>query len=714
MGYNVATPWDFSGSSQQQEPAPTPAAPKKTKGPQDDDETAAFGGNTSLYQPPAAPKTPWDQSAKPTAQTGTPTSRPTAQGQRAAPASTPSMNLAPTAPAAPTSTAAATRGFKGLSSVPETIYNTVAGAFPGGASGAAQSASDAAGKVGGLTWSQVAKQIASMSRPSVATTPLPGAVNQAATTGTPPAPPDLPISFDEGEQRVPRTPDDVIQGMTPEQRDTLTNILSGIGRSPAGADILGPILKAGGQLPGGVGQIFQGAAPAGAPSSPSSGTILDDSSKVLGGFDANNIDYSKIPGANGASAIMGQLNDVLSNPGAWFQQLGDKFGSSLGFSDLGAQGYMDKVLQSAQDQYAATQGINHAQDVAGNDLYGSAQNEALGYRMARDAAVDPYLSQLGGLTGQTQDDQLYFGNRLHDQLMQTDRDANAGRQTIEGNYRRTADLSNQANAAAQASGLYGGHAVDWNDPNNAIAQANRNLYDQRAAGTRRAGLADAGVLSALGAQANANAFGGEPVTGGMLQAAAGASQNRAAQAFSAAQQRAQDLADQGLSRGYEQTQAAYQRNQDALNRQRQAQLDVSGQGERNIDITRQLTGDQTAAGQRYADTLQGYRNQLQGLYGTQADIGMGRAQENYDLGTGLAGLHHDLAGQAGARDLAGLNQLYGTQQQAYGGKASLADAERTGRLGFTQSILGNIIQAIPETMKGAGSILGGFGEIVPF
>lgn len=95
---------------------------------------------------------------------------------------------------------------------------------------------------------------------------------------------------------------------------------------------------------------------------------------------------------------------------------------------------------------------------------------------------------------------------------------------------------------------------DWQTPNNATEQGIQGMYNQQAQGITKQGLADYGVLAALGGQATANTVGasGQPMTGGQMQALQGANLSQAGNEFAQAQSQASGLQAQGLQAGLNQ------------------------------------------------------------------------------------------------------------------------------------------------------------------
>lgn len=164
------------------------------------------------------------------------------------------------------------------------------------------------------------------------------------------------------------------------------------------------------------------------------------------------------------------------------------------------------------------------------------------------------------------------------------------------------------------------------DPNNPVAVAFRNFYNQQASGESNKGLADVGVMSALGAQAMQGQMGnGSPMSTGQMQALQAQTQNQSGQAFSNVQKRVQSLKDQGVAQGWLQTQNAYQNGQQALDRYgnlSQMQADVStGHAQRQSAL---ISGESGAYQQMLAQQAQakamGNQAMMQGLGGMVAPM----------------------------------------------------------------------------------------------
>ena len=190
------------------------------------------------------------------------------------------------------------------------------------------------------------------------------------------------------------------------------------------------------------------------------------------------------------------------------------------------------------------------------------------------------------------------------------------------------------------------------DPNNQVAQGFRDFYDQRAQGTRQAGMADVGVMQALGAQA----FGGQmsgagPMTGGQMAAMMGQNQSQSGMAMANVQRRVADLQDQGIAQGWEQTDKAYGRGQEAR--------DYYDRSVRNFDDSHT----------RYQGLSAGLRGEREG-YGQSMLGSQGRsAGYERDFGMDTGSLRHAL-------DTGDLDRTMATITGEYDRRAADRDAAR--------------------------------------
>jgi hypothetical protein len=199
---------------------------------------------------------------------------------------------------------------------------------------------------------------------------------------------------------------------------------------------------------------------------------------------------------------------------------------------------------------------------------------------------------------------------------------------------------------------------DAGDVNNEIHKAVRALYENQAQGVSKQGLADSGVLQAMGAQATANQMGaaGAPLTGSQMQLMAANNQQQAGLAYARAQQEMDRLREQGLERGFSESAAQYGRGQDAINMYQGSIKDYE-QGMDN-DINRQNM----------------FRNQA----------------------LGYSGMTHGLQSGGSLRDMGYINQVYGGKQEGINQAIAMANAENAAKSGMVTGLMG-----------AAGSFVGG-------
>lgn len=207
------------------------------------------------------------------------------------------------------------------------------------------------------------------------------------------------------------------------------------------------------------------------------------------------------------------------------------------------------------------------------------------------------------------------------------------------------------------------------DVNNYIHQQVRGLYDIEGEKVRRRGLADTGILQAMGAQATANQMGvGGPMTGSQMQLLSANNQRQASMAYDRAAQEMERLRAQGIDRGFSESAAQYNRGQAAKDRYENSVGNYEGAMDRNI------------ARQR------GFRAE----------------------GLGYGGMTHGLEQGGNLRDMGFINQVYGGKQEAINQAIAMANAENAGKAGMFTGILGGVGTAVGSYFGGpAGGAAGG-------
>ena len=200
--------------------------------------------------------------------------------------------------------------------------------------------------------------------------------------------------------------------------------------------------------------------------------------------------------------------------------------------------------------------------------------------------------------------------------------------------------------------------AEASDPNNKVAKSFRDFYEQKAQGARQAGMADIGVMQALGAQAFGGQMGaGGPMTGGQIAALAGQNQSQAGMAMANVQRRVQDLRDQGIAEGWAQTDKAYNRGLEAR------------------DFYQGSVGD-------YQDTHNQYQTLAAALRGERGRYGEGlRSSRSYvtdsarNYGLDLASVRHGIKTQ----DLDKIAAMIQTSYDRQAAREGLYSEERSAR-----------------------------------
>lgn len=309
--------------------------------------------------------------------------------------------------------------------------------------------------------------------------------------------------------------------------------------------------------------------------------------------------------------------------------------------------------------YGAQKGYNTQMDRKDRDLIKSTRGSQDAYKAARDPYLQEYQGRLqefdSQLQNQSKDASATYSNSIKPGLttlmQQAQRDA-AGAMSLE-----------------QAS-----------DPNNAVAKNVRSMYDQQAQNYGKQGMADAGILQAMGAQSAASQMGAMgPMTTGGMQSLFAASQGQAGQAFARTQQQMQALREQGIAQGFNETDKAYNRG-----------VDAQGRAAGAIGNVAQAERDQF-------DTQGRIRGERGSIASDRMGVGVGQARENMDMSQGLAGMKHGLGTGGIARNaqtetdyrqgnIAGYGQQAAANNATAEGKAKIL----TGGLGTAGAIVGGI------------------------
>ena len=191
-------------------------------------------------------------------------------------------------------------------------------------------------------------------------------------------------------------------------------------------------------------------------------------------------------------------------------------------------------------------------------------------------------------------------------------------------------------------------------------------YENMAKGTQQQGLADAGVLNAMGAQSMASQMGGQPMTGGQMQAMMGA-----------------NLAQGG---------AAYQRAAAQANRLREQGLESRYQGAQNYENA-------------YGNYMNGQDRYNSEMLGTR----QGLARDQFGQAAGMNTLDYSLGQGQQQRQIGLINQKYGAEQGLYAGQMANANAQQSGLMSSIGTVFGGMMGGAGGAKAGGqvGGTMGG-------
>ena len=275
----------------------------------------------------------------------------------------------------------------------------------------------------------------------------------------------------------------------------------------------------------------------------------------------------------------------------------------------------DAIAAQAPKYNAVGNSFFNAMGVAGNNYLNSSQKTYDEYLKNNSSNEDKYQTDLNSLMDQSR--------------QQTADTTKVYNQTILPNAMSALDrASTEAKSAMTLQ--------QAQDPNNPVAAGFRQFYEDQAQGEGRRGRADTGILQAMGAQAlNSQISSGVPMTGGQMQALMGQNMSQAGQAYANVQRRMQNLRDQGLQEGWNQTDMAYQRGERAQDRWRQSTSDLQNVQGTNIQQQGWLRGEQGG----YSGSILGSRNRVNDA---NTNVGLMKAQDQRDYDSGLGSLRYQL------------------------------------------------------------------------
>jgi len=341
--------------------------------------------------------------------------------------------------------------------------------------------------------------------------------------------------------------------------------------------------------------------------------------------------------------------------------VGDKLGFGVNHKQKAAN---DEMKASQETQKVQTKGIMGEQDKAANDYYGRMKDSTDKYVSAYDSATGTYL------------DDKEKTKRAY-QTQASDSSAAYSNQVLP---RLTSIMDQRKGNADAAMSL-----KDAQDPNNKVASATRDMYNTQAQGIQNQGLADYGVLAALGSQATGHTIGGYGgmLTGGQMQSMQNANMGQASGAFGRAQQNANDLKLKGIDAGTAQSNWAYGQGQQAIGDYSGSVRDYEGANNRKNDIQKMYTGLESDI-----DT---------DAYGVR----LGQSGVQRDAASGLAGLQNANSTASLNRQQGFVNGVSSTDQATAYAHAQAAAAAQAAKLGALGTIAGGVVGAYAGGPAGA-------------
>jgi len=383
------------------------------------------------------------------------------------------------------------------------------------------------------------------------------------------------------------------------------------------------------------------------------------------------------------------------NPSSWGDKLASgekKVRKTFGFDESEQRQKESEMRAQAQEEYGQQEILRGQMGRTGQKYIQDVRRQYEGYK-PQAAQIQKDLD----LYNQQRQNDIFaveseFQNNLDTLKRQTEQQATDARQTytndIQPKQKELMERSMQN--ASQAMSLQDAMSMD-----NQVTQA----YERLAGGERQRGLADFGVLSALGAQAMAGQMRG-PMTVGQQQAMQAVGQQQASQAFSRTQRRMDELRQQGLeaSRGWYET------------------------GQRAQDRAAGRIGEYEAGGRRARDEQTGYRGEIGAYdqarrgsrdyasaekYGLQRESAGRRGQtlaEQQAAEQGLLGMQYDLDMQNRLQEQQNISQRYGQQRAIDVGTLQRLGGQAAGG----RQMLGSLIGA--GATLGAGAMGGSAGS----
>lgn len=217
------------------------------------------------------------------------------------------------------------------------------------------------------------------------------------------------------------------------------------------------------------------------------------------------------------------------------------------------------------------------------------------------------------------------------------------------------------------------------DPNNPVMKQIREMYNQQGQAANKQGQQDFGVLSALGAQAAQGQFGAAgPMTSGQMGQIYSANQAQAGDAYARAQQRMHDLQQQGIDRGFDQSNQLYQFGQAAQDRYGQS------------------IGNYESGQNNFLNQQKGFRDESSGYAGDKFNLDQGLTADRFNVLMGGDDIGRGNAYAGRGRDQAAWDQYYGVKQQGVNNQLQAQSAQGSSNSGILGSVIGGAASVLSD------------------
>lgn len=390
---------------------------------------------------------------------------------------------------------------------------------------------------------------------------------------------------------------------------------------------------------------------------------------------------------NSGNAATGAYRKIFDPGYSQRNQAEDEARSAGEQQKAGQYGVLNQMRGNDADYEKQLQGMNtdyqHNRNKVSNQLNADTASYARNIGSNEDKFTSRQTDLMNEAEGQAKDAQSNYSNTIQPRMKSI--------------------MEDYGNQASQAMSL-----KDAGDMNNSVQQGVRGFYENQAQGEGRQGLADVGVLSALGAQATAGQMGtGMPMTGSQLGVLSGQNMAQAGSAYGKTQQRIQSLRDQGIQQGLAQSNAQYDRGVAARNANLNATQAYQQAGMNNQNSQQNYRGERSGFSGDIANSQANKYNTQFGADQSVAGNRLGDLREDYGMNTGLANAQYGNAQNRGLQEQDIVNNTAANQRGIASQMGTQADAANAARFGQIQ--FGTKVASQMAAAGGGGAPAGGGG-----